>query len=80
MIQGVLIPECKFIKDCVVTKDKNFLGSGNIDKFHALVFKVRNFNTDQVILNLFQDAFSGQYNYFLNSNLGSFRHFTNKEK
>ena len=44
----LVFPECKFIKDCVVTKDKNFLGFGNIDKFHALVFKVRNFNTDQV--------------------------------
>ena len=44
----LMFPECKFIKNCVVTKDKNFLGSGNIDKFHALVFKVRNFNTDQV--------------------------------
>ena len=32
---------------CLVTTDKEYLGQGNIDKFDALIFKIRFFRTDE---------------------------------
>ena len=38
------IPGCKL--PCLMTNDKSYLGQDNIDKFDALIFKIRYFRSD----------------------------------
>ena len=35
-------------KLCMVTLDRNYLGQGNVDKFDAIVYKVRYFRSNDV--------------------------------
>ena len=39
-----IVPECKL--SCLVTNDKAYLGQDNIDKFDALIFKIRSFRSN----------------------------------
>ena len=48
-MQSILLLGCGMInKTCVVSLDSEYLGPGNVDKFDAVVFRIRHFGKDIV--------------------------------
>ena len=60
--------ECNL--QCLMTSDKDFLGKDSIDKFDALLFQIRLFNTDE------RGNFSVQAIDYLIHGQQGFRHIT----
>ena len=62
-----------------MTSDKNYLGKGNIDKFDALFFQIRSFDTDYTAKLAVPDKRSPHQRYILSSHESARRAFVNEK-